>query len=157
MCNSLYTIELINKNNNKNCYEECPYYSYIDNDDIYHCTDLPPFENCSSTNFFNGLCKDEINNTKNEDILIYNIKTELLNGNLASIITQKIIQLNEDKIITNSNSNKTYQLTSLSNQNNNEYQNLSVIKLNECENILKSHYNLNENDSLIIFKIDIHE
>ena len=29
--------------------------------------------------------------------------------------------------------------------------------MNECENLLRSHYNLYENDSLIIFKIEIHE
>ena len=38
-CNNLYTIELTNRNNNKNCYQECPYYFYIENGDIYHCTD----------------------------------------------------------------------------------------------------------------------
>lgn len=48
----------------------------------------------------------------------------------------------------------TYQLTTTENQNNNEYSNVSIIKLGECENILKDEYHIEGNKSLLIFKID---
>ena len=48
----------------------------------------------------------------------------------------------------------SYQITTTDNQNNNIYNNISTIKLGECENILKGIYDIDRNLSLIIFKID---
>ena len=50
-----------------------------------------------------------------------------------------------------------YQLTTSGNQNNNEYKNISSIILGECEKILKKEYNINENENLLIFKIDYYK
>ena len=47
-----------------------------------------------------------------------------------------------------------YQITTTFNQKNKEYENISTINLGQCENYLKTNYNLSENDSLIIFKYD---
>ena len=49
----------------------------------------------------------------------------------------------------------TYQLTTSENQKNDLNDNLSTIIIEEeCENLLKERYNLNENDSLLIFKYE---
>ena len=34
---------------------------------------------------------------------------------------------------------------------------MSSIKLGECENILKEHYNISEDEPLLIFKVDFYE
>ena len=51
----------------------------------------------------------------------------------------------------------TIQLTTTDNQNNNENKNRSTIRLGECENKLKEHYNIDKKDSLLILKIDVFE
>ena len=50
-----------------------------------------------------------------------------------------------------------YQITTSDNQKNNEYNNVSTIILGECENILKKEYNISDNQSLIILKIDYYK
>ena len=87
--------------------------------------------------------------------MINTIKNDLINGDLNSLIISNIFELNRDLMVKDRN--MIYQLTSSYNQNNNEYNNDSTIKLGECENILRKYYNLTENDSLIIFKIEKYE
>ena len=53
--------------------------------------------------------------------------------------------------------NIVYQITSSDNQNNYEYNNISSILLGDCETKLKKHYKIDENEALIIFKIDCFE
>ena len=50
-----------------------------------------------------------------------------------------------------------YQLTSSDNQNNNNYSNISTLKLGDCEKELKRYYNISDNDPLLIFKMDLIE
>ena len=50
--------------------------------------------------------------------------------------------------------NALYQITTSDNQNNNTYTNVSTIKLGECEKTLKRIYNIYDNETLIILKID---
>ena len=50
-----------------------------------------------------------------------------------------------------------YQITSSENQKNIEYNNISSILFEDCEDILKDKYNINKNQSLIIFKIDYYK
>ena len=50
-----------------------------------------------------------------------------------------------------------YQITKTSHQENNKYENISVIKLLDCEKRLKFVYNISENMSLIIFKVDLYQ
>ena len=52
------------------------------------------------------------------------------------------------------NEDVLYQITTTDNQNKNIYNNISSIKLGECENILKRIYNIDRNLTLIILKID---
>ena len=46
------------------------------------------------------------------------------------------------------------QITTTTNQNNSQSNNISTIKLGECENILKDVYNISKDEPLLIFKID---
>ena len=93
------------------------------------------------------------NSSKEKDYIIDSIKEELrLNNEIKDIITNVIEIDGNDLVIYFDDA--IYQLTSTFNQNNNIYSNFSIIILNECENILKFHYNISLNDSLLIFKID---
>ena len=48
----------------------------------------------------------------------------------------------------------SYTITSTSNQIKNKYNNISTINLNECEKELKKQYNIPNNSSIYILKID---
>ena len=128
------------------CPEDFPYLISLENICI---------KNCQIINFLNGDCKtnnpsenikqDNINNIKNAidehtiDDILDNILTE---NSTDLIVIEKFI---------------IYQLTSTENQNNNDYRNISTLKLKECENILKSKYNISQNESLLILKLDIYK
>ena len=84
--------------------------------------------------------------------MINNIKKELINGAMDSIIANITKGDKNDLVIKNKDI--SYQITSSDNQKNNVYNNISSIILGECENILKKKYKINENLSLLIFKID---
>ena len=64
--------------------------------------------------------------------------------------------LKEEEELTIKDGEITYQLTSTNIQNNNvPTKNNSIIKLGPCEIKLKEHYKIDQNDSLLIFKVDI--
>ena len=65
-----------------------------------------------------------------------------------------VIKEKTDFIINYKNS--IFQITSTYNQiiKEYEYKNISTIKLEGCENILKEKYNINRNESLLIFKFE---
>ena len=60
---------------------------------------------------------------------------------------------NHIDLLINDDNKDIYQITSTFNQNYKDY-NISTVNLGECENILKKQYNININDSLILFKIE---
>ena len=97
-----------------------------------------------------SIIKDK-NETEKENIII-KLNESLLNKEIDELITTRIQENNEDLIIYFDDA--IYQYTSTFNQNNNIYNNLSIIQLKECESILKVHYNISQNESLLIFKID---
>ena len=80
------------------------------------------------------------------------IKEGILSNELDPLIMEKIYDLKEDIVL--SDDNITYQITSTYNQNNNQYQNLSIIELGQCEDVLRSHYNLTHNETILLFKIE---
>jgi len=86
---------------------------------------------------------------------IYSTYYELLKGAIDHIIKSVIEGKKEDLIIEDNEF--IYQITSTENQNNNENSEMSTIKLGECENILKEHYNISKDEPLLIFKIDFYE
>jgi hypothetical protein len=76
---------------------------------------------------------------------------DIIQGSLNSIL----------KTITNKKSDLfliedhvKMQISSSYNQNNYIYENLSSLKLGECESILKQKYNISKKDELIIFKVE---
>ena len=75
-----------------------------------------------------------------------------MNGSLDSLLSNIIENEKKDLIIKDNNT--LYQITSSDNQNNNKNNNISSIILGECENILKKKYKIDNNLSLLIFKID---
>jgi len=60
----------------------------------------------------------------------------------------------EEKDLILYGNNITYQITSTYNQLNDEYNNITVINIGECEKLLKEKYNIKNDENLIIFKVD---
>ena len=103
---------------------------------------------CSIEECFNYKCN--FNNTiEIKQKIINKIKEELFRGRLNQLINNTIIDRKEDLLVEQNDI--IYQITSTGNQKNNEYLNISIINLKECENKLKSHYHIDSDDSLIIF------
>ena len=74
---------------------------------------------------------------------------KLKNNEMNSIITDIINKNGTDYIIKNND--LTFQITSISNQRNNINNNIPSLIINkECENILKSKYNINDNQTILI-------
>ena len=94
------------------------------------------------------------NNNNSKDNVIINIRNELVNGNLDSIISDIIIKEKKDLVIKENNI--VYQITSSNNENNTK-NNISTIKLGECEEKLRQENNINDDITLIILKIEIYE
>ena len=153
---------------NNICYKTCPNGANISSENEHlcekECPDNLPYEDiqtnecieeCQAIDIFNNICK--IKNRNNSTIkshIISCIKEEIINGTMSPLLS-KVLDDNEDLFIQDINI--IYQITSTFNQNNNKYMNLSIIRLDECENILKEHYNISKEEPLIIFKIEIHE
>ena len=73
----------------------------------------------------------------------------LLSSYISEISNCLIIERPNDSMYQITNSKIEVQL--LKNLSNN-INNMSIIDLGECETLLKSHYHINENDSLIFIK-----
>ena len=132
--------ELLNKTN-----ELLYHFNLSDNENDYS------LEGCNIQKFFENKCT--FNNTLDFKQKIINmIKNQLIYGYLSELLNEYLFKKKEDLI--KKESDITYQLTSSENQKNKEYTEISTIKLNDCENKLKKAYNISENESLIIFKID---
>ena len=85
--------------------------------------------------------------------MIENIKNGLING---SINISKVLGIEKKDISINDN-NILYQITSSDNQKNIKNDNISNILLGKCEDILKRYYDIKEDQSLLIFKIDYYQ
>ena len=99
----------------------------------------------SQANFINKENDTEINKTEIIENLIENLinindRTDIDNG--TDIVVQKT------NILT---------MTTTYSQKINVKKNQTTIDLGECENLLKTHYNIPSNDSLYIIKLDISE
>ena len=92
----------------------------------------------------NDFSKDNINK------IINNIRSD---SQMCKFDLFKSFEENKNDILIRDN-NKIYQITSLYNQKNKEYNNISSINLGECETKLKEHYSINDDEKLLIFKMD---
>ena len=108
---------------------------------------------CDIHDFLNTKCKTDNQNDKTKENNIINLKNAISNHSIDSLLNEILKEGGED--ITIFEEGIKYQLSSSSNQNNNEYKNISNIKLGKCEDKLKNTYNISANDSLLILKIDI--
>ena len=148
------------------CYDKCPKgthpiddKTYSCENNIYECFENYPFliiednicsDSCDSNEFFNNICT--INNINSGySTIINNIINEIQGGSLDELF-EKV--LNEKEDIIKFENNILYQLTTSFNQKNKNYQNISVIKFGECEDMIKKYYTLPENETLLIFKTE---
>ena len=107
---------------------------------------------CSVEDFLNKECIFNSTNIKLTQNFILNISSELKDNSLYNILNNVTNEYKKDIIIKGNNI--IYEITSSYNQKNKEYKNISSIDLGECENILKREYKIDNNETLIIFKID---
>jgi len=116
----------------------------------YRCPDEYPFyleksHECIENYSFESLLNEILHmNVSNKNVLIYDL------------ITEKAIQnytMNGSMIIEGDN-NYVYELTNTFNDNSDNNNNLSVIDLGECENILKRENEIDPSIPLIILKLE---
>ena len=125
------------------CPKEYPYYNILNDKCIKYC---------DIDTFISKTCVTDYINSQNKAHNINYIR-DSFKSDLISSILDNITNLGQDIIIKEEGIK--YQLTSSSNQNEKIYQNISNIYLGKCENTLKEKYNINFNQSLLIFKVDI--
>ena len=151
---------------NKTCYNDCPEGTYLSNENnkcIIICGEDLPFElndecvpKCNSIDFFNNICKINYQNINAKELMIDIILKEITDGSVDLLLSKV---LNEDKIdyFVKNNNTEIFHITSLHNQKNNEYNNnISIIDIGECENILKELYEIDSTETLILFKTDFY-
>ena len=108
--------------------------------------------NCRAKELFiKKSCGVDISNPTNKEQLISNIQNDIINHKLDDLInniteTKQDLEFREEDII--------YQITTTENQNKNIYNNISCVKLGDCEDRLRDIYGIGKNMSLIIFKMD---
>ena len=104
--------------------------------------------NCSGKNFFNNLCSPNINHYEMNTEYISYILDEIEKGSLASMfnnITKK------NKTFIKNENGVTYTLSTISNQN---FINSSTIYLDEYETELKLKKIIDQDEKLILFKLE---
>ena len=110
---------------------------------------------CNAINFLNNICTINNNEIYCNDDIISKIRKAILNGLFDPLIEEDIVNKNKD--LYTEKDNIIYQLTSSSNQNKNEYLNISAVNLGKCENKLKSYYHLEDEEPLIMLKIEYNQ
>ena len=140
---------------NNKCYKSCPNNTQIssNNFDLCEINKIKQYK-YNETDLLNKITKSNNNSLSDKDNAIKIIKHELFSGTLDSLLSNVIA--GEKKDIFINDENIIYQITTSDNQNNDNY-NISSIKLGECETILKNNYNISENETLLILKMDYFE
>ena len=169
--NFLFGIKI---NNYFNCYENCSYYYYLDNEFNFLCTinsscpeEYPKLiENkmeCVKYTIEDKINNLFLNNKKNltvkskeKEIEIYDEILQIIeeeftseNYNTFKLKGGQDDIIKTDKIITT--------FTTSENQKNNINNNMTRIDFGECETLLRNFYNISINESLFIKKIDIYQ
>ena len=153
-----------------NSYKPCctGFFIFNSNSNSYECVDECPIgfiyskrkickADCESKELLSNECNSNELNLERKDMITNKIKDSILSGELDDIIDDVINRKNDDLLFQLPDT--IYQITSSDNQNNNknEYHDTSVIQIGNCEEILRSKYNFNDDDKIIIFKIDVRE
>ena len=95
-------------------------------------------EKCSYNEIISGKCDSKLTNAQIE--YLYKSLKEQISANASKLIkTENVI----------------FHISSLNEQKGNDNPNVSSIDLGECETILKNNSGLNDDEDLIVFKIDI--
>ena len=176
-----YDLILLNEPINSNCYNKCEYYYYFNESyNNYRCTEINKcpekyklikqknkcINQCKSDNIYkyeyNISCyekcpNDTIYENNNFCFLKINyISQEEFFERIQDIIKNNynISNLTEIEDLTLHNKEKIYTITSTYNQKNNIYINSTTINLADCEEKLKEKYNISQNSSLYMIKID---
>ena len=151
---------------NKTCYNDCPEGTYLSNENnkcIIICGEDLPFEmndecvpKCNSIDFFNNICKINKQNINVKELMIDTILKEISDDSMDVLLSKVLNDEKKDYFVKNNNT-EIFHITSLNNQKNSEYNNnISIIDIGECENILKELYEIDSAESLIIFKTDFY-
>ena len=106
------------------------------------------FNNCTGINFFNGLCTPNNTNNEEDTEYIYHILDQI-DEDIFKDLFNKTIE--EETNFIGYDHNITYQISTVSSQNST---NLSKVSLEKCEKILKDAYSIDENEKLILLKLE---
>ena len=172
-CNKNFPI-YIYFDNYTNCYINCSYYYYFDSFNNYHCTinsscpeKFPKLNEekrqCLKNdikNMIENIVKYEKNETESEekmkeeevkyyDQIIENIEAGFTSDNYDTSNLDK----GEDEVIETEKMTVTF--TTNQNQKDNTNNNISSIDLGECEILLRKYYNISDNETLYMKKVDI--
>ena len=110
--------------------------------------------NILNRDYLNNICKLEYNEMNSTLIneCIQDIKKQITEKKIPDEIYDIIQEEKKDLFLKSNNS--LIQLSSSYNQNNLIYENISTILLSDCEISLKKEYNISENETLFILKIE---
>ena len=175
-------IFLNDSKDDRNCYEECNYFYYIDEYDNYNCTKerICPdkfnklikaknkcIDKCENDNIFkyefNNTCYEHCPNGTNQSNNICFYKEIIEEDRYINIFKEYISNNDIIKNVTESKNDYVkkindviYQITTTENQkiNKENNKNISTIDLENCENILRKKYNISETLPLTLLKID---
>ena len=172
LTNAYYDNSTGNKNDSKteariNTYQNiwveiCPeeyIYKYEFNEKCYSEKIDKFIQTCYISEFLKGVCiinneNNENNNNNNpeeKDIMVSNIRKLIKDFIIPDIFE------GENKGIIIKDTDIIYQIIPFTNQKNCIKDNISTIYFGECEKKLKQHNNINEDESLIMFKLDIYK
>ena len=130
------------------CYERCPKDTYSED---YICKkNITNEKGCSIKSFFLGNCTlDNLSITENKWKFIELTSKEILNLTLYELLLDAVL---DKKIFTRNLTNEIYQIYSLSNKK--RIDEIAYINFDDCAKILREKHKLEENEDLIIFKIE---
>jgi hypothetical protein len=155
------------------CYANCSYYYYVVNESNYYCTNnlscpeeypnlIETKKKCIKYDFLNSIqdmVKIERNESekmpKEEEEIKFcdNILKNVEEGFTSENYDTKNLDKGEDEVIKTEKMTITF--TTSQNQKNNINNNMSTIDLGECETLLRNYYNMSNNETLYMKKIDI--
>ena len=162
---------IIKKNNGMNCYANCTYYYYNKENNSYCTMNLSCPDDYPNLNLNNRKCygyfsvedviKDLLNienngikKSKIEEIKYYdNILKSIENIFISENYDTSKLENGKDEVIKLEK--MIISFTTSTNQRNNINNNMTSIDLGECETLLRSFYNLSNNETLYMKKIDI--